>query len=82
LNPEYEKHLEFTVCAVVQPNRWVSEHVRLKKPHAQTTQLAAGEPVTGRVTNRLSHLRSADASIIRMALAAPRLSAYIHVDAK
>jgi len=24
----------------VQPNRWVSEHVRLKKPHAQTTQLA------------------------------------------
>jgi hypothetical protein len=39
LNPEYEKHLEFTVCAVVQPNRWVSEHVRLKKPHAQTTQL-------------------------------------------
>ena len=42
----------------------------------------AGEPVTGRVTNRLSHLRSADASIIRMALAAPRLSAYIHVDAK
>ena len=43
---------------------------------------AAGRPVTGRVTNRLSHLRSADASIIRMALAAPRLSAYIHVDAK
>jgi hypothetical protein len=39
LNPEYEKHLEFTVCAVVQPNRWVSEHVRLKKLHAQTTQL-------------------------------------------
>jgi hypothetical protein len=39
LNPEYEKHLEFTVCAVVQPNQWVSEHVRLKKPHAQTTQL-------------------------------------------
>ena len=39
LNPEYEKHLEFTVCAVVQPNWWVSEHVRLKKPHAQTTQL-------------------------------------------
>jgi hypothetical protein len=38
-NPEYEKHLEFTVCAVVQPNRWVSEHVRLKKLHAQTTQL-------------------------------------------
>ena len=42
LNPEYEKHLEFTVCAIVQPNRWVSEHVRLKKPHAQTTQLRSG----------------------------------------
>ena len=26
LNPEYEKHLEFTVCAIVQPNRWVFEH--------------------------------------------------------
>jgi hypothetical protein len=39
LNPEYEKHLEFTVCAVVQPNRWVSEHMRLKKLHTQTTQL-------------------------------------------
>jgi hypothetical protein len=39
LNLEYEKHLEFTVCAIVQPNRWVSEHVRLKKPHMQTTQL-------------------------------------------
>ena len=41
---EYEKHLEFMVCAVVQPNRWVSKHVRLQKPHAQTTQLVICSP--------------------------------------
>jgi hypothetical protein len=23
LNAEYEKNIEFMVCAVVQPNRWV-----------------------------------------------------------
>ena len=29
LSAEYEKNLEFTVCAVVQPNWWVSWHMRL-----------------------------------------------------
>jgi hypothetical protein len=39
LNLEYEKHLEFMVYAVMQPSQWVSEHMRLKKPHMQTMQL-------------------------------------------
>jgi hypothetical protein len=49
LNAEYEERLEFTVCAVLPPNRWVFKHVRLKKPHAQTTQLLKEEGVESHV---------------------------------
>jgi hypothetical protein len=40
----------------VQPNRWVSEHVRLKKPHAENTQLLGSRPCYSALNHVINHV--------------------------